>query len=67
MKTTVKDLKRVISWIETYSQDMIIDVDGSDDRYILFKCQDKYASHVTIKVFRDSNMQPRITKEDPLP
>lgn len=67
MKITLKDLKKVVEWIETNSPDQIIDINEEDDRWIIFKCQDRYGVQCTIKIFKDSNMLPRITKEAQLP
>lgn len=69
MKITVKDLKKALTWLDNNSPDVIlnIDMDDTNERFMLIKCQDKYATAVTIKIFNDSNMMPRITKEEQLP
>lgn len=63
MKVTVDDLKKALDWIRTNSNDVYIQVDIVDG-LMYFKCEDKYKVSVEIKVYKESSMMPKITKED---
>lgn len=67
MKLAVADLKKAIQWIEANSRDLHVRLERDpNDRHILIKCEDKYQVQIEIKIFAESNMSPRIRKEDAL-
>lgn len=67
MKISLADLKKAVAWIEANSRDVHVRIEKcNQDRNLIFKCEDKFAVQVEIKLFADSNMQPRILKEDAL-
>lgn len=69
MKVTVKDLDKALTWLKGNSPDLIVDVsyDETSHRFLQIKTQDKYGVSVTIKIYNESKMMPRIIKEDQLP
>lgn len=67
MKIAVADLKKALNWIEANSRDLLVRVEmAQDGRNLSIKCEDVKQVQVDITLFNDSNMQPRIKKEDAL-
>ena len=64
MKISIADLKKAITWVEVNSKDTHVNVTLGQQEGLVLQCQDKYDSHVEIKLFENSNMMPKIRKED---
>lgn len=68
MKIAVEDLEKTLKWVKANSMDVFLGLElDHSGRNIVLKCQDKYQSHVEITLFSESNMKPKIRKEDILP
>lgn len=65
MKISVSDLKKAIKWIESYSNDTHIQFSNNGYRMWL-EIMDKYGAKVTITLFEDSTLLPKIQKEEVL-
>lgn len=64
MKISISDLKKAIDWINIYSNDTHVSILAIHNLTISLK--DKYQTQVEITLFEDSNMLPKIKKEDNL-
>lgn len=65
MKIAIVDLKKAIKWLETNSNDTHVEIKFIDN--MLIQCCDKYLSSIEITLFSESNLLPKIRKEDLLP
>lgn len=64
MKIAINDLKKALTWLEGHSNDTHINMVWVDN--LIIQCKDKYEQSVEIKLYEDSNMLPKIRKEEVL-
>ncbi len=66
MKIAITDLKKALQWIEDNTSETHVRMQEYmiEGGIIELVCQDKYGVQVRIKLYSDSNMMPKITRED---
>lgn len=64
MKISVADLRKALKWIEANSNDTHVNIEAYSMPRLLFYLKDKYEKQVEITLFADSNMMPKIKKEE---
>ena len=62
MKIAIADLKKALQWIEVNSNDTHVEIKWVDNMILM--CKDKYGVSVEITLFENSNMLPKIRRED---
>jgi len=65
MKLALQDLKKMIQWIEINTNDLFVHL-NEDGHKMIVKCTDKHDRTVTIELYEDNNLLPRISKTEVL-
>lgn len=64
MKISIADIHKAMKWLEKHSNDTHVNIVWVDN--MIIQCKDKYQASVEIKLYEDSNMLPKIRKEEVL-
>ncbi len=64
MKIELKELKKAMTWIETNTNEIAVNMYMGEANKLVLTCFDKGGSEVEITLFADHQMMPKIRKTE---